>query len=67
VTTLLKHPQINQASKKRLELEKTHQQQFFLYHWLQGPDPELKSVTEEIEDLNEQRRRLYDILQVAAS
>ena len=38
-----------------------------LYRWLQGPDPELQAVKEEIEDLKEQRRRLYDILQAAAS
>ncbi len=31
------------------------------------PDPELQSVKDEIEDLKEQRRRLYDILQAAAS
>ncbi len=32
-----------------------------------SPDPELQSVKEEIEDLKEEKRRLYDILQAAAS
>jgi aminoglycoside phosphotransferase (APT) family kinase protein len=58
---------LEQLSQKRVELSKSHQQQFFLYRWLQGPDPELQSVKDEIEDLKEQRRRLYDILQAAAS
>jgi hypothetical protein len=59
--------ELKQLSQKQLELSKSHQQQFFLYRWLQGPDPELQAVKEEIEDLKEQRRRLYDILQAAAS
>jgi len=58
---------LKQLSQKHLELSKAHQQQFFLYRWLQGPDPELQSVKEEIEDLKEEKRRLYDILQAAAS
>ncbi|KAI8892584.1 hypothetical protein BC833DRAFT_625681, partial [Globomyces pollinis-pini] len=58
---------LEQLSEKQVELEKTHQQQFFLYRWLQGPDPELKSVNSKIEDLKEDKRRLYDILQAAAS
>jgi len=56
-----------QLSQKQVELEKTHQQQFFLYRWLQGPDPELLSVTSRIQDLKEDKRRLYDIIQAAAS
>jgi hypothetical protein len=58
---------LEQLSQKQVELQKTQQQQFFLYRWLQGPDPELQSVKDEIEDLKEQRRRLYDILQAAAA
>jgi hypothetical protein len=35
------------------ELQKTNQQQLYLYRWLEGPNPEL--VNEEIEDLKEKR------------
>ncbi len=56
--------ELKQLSQKQVELSKAHQQQFFLYRWLQGPDPELQSVKDEIADLKEQRSRIYDILQV---
>ena len=59
--------ELKQLSQRQVELQKTHQQQFFLYRWLQGPDPELESVNSQIQDLKEQRGRLYDILQAAAS
>jgi hypothetical protein len=59
--------ELNQLSQKQVELSKAHQQQFFLYRWLQGPDPELQAVISKIEDLKEDKRRLYDILQAAAS
>jgi DNA repair exonuclease SbcCD ATPase subunit len=59
--------ELKQFSQKQVELEKTHQQQFFLYRWLQGPDPELQAVISKIEDLKEDKRRLYDILQASAS
>jgi hypothetical protein len=59
--------ELKQLSQKQVELSKAHQQQFFLYRWLQGPDPELESVKEEIKDLKEQRRDIYKILQAAAS
>ena len=52
--------ELKQLSQKQVELSKAHQQQFFLYRWFQGPDPELESVKED-------KRRLYDILQAAAS
>ena len=56
--------ELKQLSQKQVELSKAHQQQFFLYRWLQQPDPELQSVISKIEDLKEDKRRLYDILQV---
>ena len=71
--------ELKQLSQKHLELSKAHQQrvksheeQKTLYQHLLGqpplpPDPELQAVNSEIEDLKEQRRRLYDILQAAAS
>ena len=52
--------ELKELSQKQVELSKAHQQQFFLSRWLQGPDPELESVKED-------KRRLYDILQAAAS
>jgi hypothetical protein len=71
--------ELKQLSQKQLELSKSHlqrvkshEEQITLYQHLFGqpplqPDPELQAVKEEIEDLKEQRRRLYDILQAAAS
>ena len=59
--------ELKQLSQKRVGLSKSHQQQFFLYRWFQGPDPELQSVNSQIEDLEEQRGRLYEVLQAAAS
>jgi hypothetical protein len=38
-----------------------------LYRWLQGPDPELQSVKDEIEDLQEVKENIYKILIAAAS
>jgi hypothetical protein len=70
---------LEHLSQKRLELSKAHQQriksheeQKTLYQHLFGQpplpsDPELQSVTDEIEDLKEQRRDIYKILQAAAS
>ena len=58
---------LEQLSQKQLELEKTHQQQFFLYRWLQGPDPELQSVKEEITRLDRREQEYLKILQAAAS
>jgi len=70
---------LEQLSQRQLELSKAHQlrvksheEQKTLYQRLFGqpplqPDPELQSVKEEIEDLKEEKRRLYDILQAAAS
>ena len=71
---------LEQLSQKQVELSRAHQQrvksheeQKTLYQHLLGqqpplqPDPELEAVKEEIENLKEQRRRLYDILQTAAS
>lgn len=55
---------LKQLSQKQLELERTHQQQLFLYRWLQGPDPELQSVKDEIQDLKVQRSDIYKTLQV---
>ena len=59
--------ELKQLSQKQVELSKSHQQRFFLYRWLQGPDPELQAVISKIENLKEDKRRLYDILQAAAS
>ena len=59
--------ELKQLSQKQVELSKSHQQQFFLYRWLQGPDPELQSVKDEITRLDRDKSRLYDILQAAAS
>jgi len=58
---------LEQLSKKQLDLQKTHQQQFFLYRWLQGPDPELQSVKEEITHLKARELEYLKILQAAAS
>jgi hypothetical protein len=38
--------EFKQLSQKQLELSKSHQQQFFLYRWLQRPDPELNRSLE---------------------
>jgi hypothetical protein len=55
---------LEQLSQKQLELQKTHQQQFFLYRWLQGPDPELESVKDEITRLEKDKDNYFKILQV---
>ena len=71
--------ELKQLSQKQLELSKAHRQriksheeQKTLYQHLFGqpplqPDPELQSVNSEIEDLKEQRRDYFKILQAAAS
>ena len=56
--------ELKQLSQKQLELSKAHQQQFFLYRWLQGPDPELQSVKEEIARLDKREVEYLKILQV---
>lgn len=70
---------LEQLSQKQLEFEKAHQQrvksheeQKTLYQHLFGqpplpPDPELESINAQIADLKEDKRRLYDIIQAAAS
>jgi hypothetical protein len=58
--------ELKQLSQKRVELSKSHQQRFFLYRWLQQPDPELQSVKDEI-DLKTRELEYLKILQVAAS
>jgi len=58
---------LEQVSQKQVELEKAHQQQFFLYRWLQGPDPEVLSVKEEIVRLDRDKENYFKILQAAAS
>ena len=59
--------ELKQLSQKQLELSKSHQQQFFLYRWLQGPDPELQAVKEEIAHLKIRELEYLKILQAAAS
>ena len=59
--------ELKQLSQKQVELSKSHQQQFFLYRWLQGPDPELQSVKEEIARLEKDKDNYFKILQAAAS
>ena len=59
--------ELKQLSQKQVELSKAHQQQFFLYRWLQGPDPELQSVKEEITHLKARELEYLKILQAAAS
>jgi len=56
--------ELKQLSQRQLELSKAHQQQFFLYRWLQGPDPELQSVKDEIARLDRREQDIYKILQV---
>ncbi len=56
--------QLKQLSQKHLELEKAHQQQFLLYRGVQGPDPELQSVKEEIARLKTRELEYLKILQV---
>jgi hypothetical protein len=58
---------LEQLSQKQLDLQKTHQQQFFLYRWLQGPDPDLQSVNDEIARLEKDKDNYFKILQAAAS
>jgi hypothetical protein len=55
---------LEQLSQKQLELSKAHQQQFFLYRWLQGPDPELQAVKDEIARLERDKDNIYKIIQV---
>ena len=59
--------ELKQLSQKQVELSKAHQQQFFLYRWFQGPDPELESVKDEITRLDRREQDIYKILQAAAS
>ena len=58
---------LEQLSQKQVELSKAHQQQFFLYRWLQGPDPELQAVISEITRLEKDKDNYFKILQAAAS
>jgi hypothetical protein len=59
--------ELKQLSQRQVELSKYHQQQFFLYRWLQGPDPELQSVKDEITRLEKDKDNYFKILQAAAS
>ena len=59
--------ELKQLSQKHLELEKAHQNQFFVHRWLQGPDPELESVISEIARLEKDKDNYFKILQAAAS
>ncbi|KAJ2986916.1 hypothetical protein HDV02_006458 [Globomyces sp. JEL0801] len=71
--------ELKQLSQRQMELSKAHQQRVMsheeqktLFQHLFGqlplpPDPELESVNSKIQDLKEDKRRLYDILQAAAS
>ncbi len=56
--------ELKQLSQRHLDLSKTHQQQFFLSRWLQGTDPELKSVENEIAHLKTRELEYIKILQV---
>jgi hypothetical protein len=58
---------LEQLSQKQLELSKAHQQQFFLYRWLQQPDPELQAIKDEIVRLERDKENYFKILQAAAS
>ena len=58
---------LEQLSQKQVELSKSHQQQFLLYRWLQGPDPELQAVKDEIAHLKTREVEYLKILQAAAS
>ena len=58
--------ELKQLSQKQLELAKSHQQQFFLYRWLQR-DPELQSVKAEIARLDRREQVYFKILRAAAS
>jgi hypothetical protein len=55
--------ELKQLTQKHLEIERTHQKQFFLYRWLQ-PDPELQSVKDEIARLDARELEYFKILQV---
>ncbi len=55
---------LKQLSQKRLGLSKAHQQQFFLYRWLQRPDPEIECINSEITRLEEQKSDIYKIILV---
>ena len=59
--------ELKQLSQKQVELSKAHQQQFFLYRWLQGPDPELESIKEEIAHLKARELEYIKVLRAAAS
>lgn len=59
--------ELKQLSQKQFELTKSHQQQFFLYRWLQGPDLELQSVNSEIARLEKRELEYFKILQAEAS
>jgi hypothetical protein len=58
---------LKKLSQRQVELTKAHQQQFFLYRWLQQPDPELQAVISEIEELKKEKREYFKILQASAS
>ena len=58
---------LKQLSQRQMELSEAHQQQFFLYRWLQRPDPELQSVKDEIARLDKDEENYFKILQAAAS
>jgi len=59
--------EIKQLSQRQVELSKSYQQQFFLYRWLQGPDPELQAVKDEIARLEKDKEHYFKLLQAAAS
>jgi DNA repair exonuclease SbcCD ATPase subunit len=56
--------ELKQLSQRQVELSKAHQQQFFLHRWLQGPDPELQAVKDEIARLERDKDNIYKIIQV---
>jgi hypothetical protein len=59
--------ELKQLSQRKVELLKSHQQQFFLYRWLQGPDPEVESVKDEIAHLKTTHLEYLKTLRAAAS
>lgn len=58
--------ELKQLSQKQLELVKARRQQFFLYRWLQQPDPELESINSEIVRLERDKENYFKILQAKA-
>ena len=60
--------ELHQLYQRQLSLRvlriKAHQQQSFLYRWFQQQDPELENVNAQIEDLKQEKKELYKVLQV---